>query len=377
MSSRVIHIVESLGNGATENWLLRMLSHARSLGSTDRWSFYCTLPTVGSKERQAIELGASVIVSPVAISKPAHFASALRNELAKGGYEVMHSHHDLISGFYLAATLGIPLRRRIVHVHNAGDAIPTGNRVKQLLYTPLLRRTTLALADRIVGVSNHTLDTFLGGRPRRPERDWVRYCGVDARPFLQPPPDRREFRRSLGLPGDANIMLFAGRLVPEKNPAFTLDVLFEMRRLDASAVAVFAGSGSEEETILARAQALGLKDHIRFLGWRDDIASIMRCADWFMLPSPERPMEGFGLAVVEAQLAGLRLLVSHGIPDDPLLPTAVYRRLSLKDAPEKWSKAAFKMLHESAPCCGAALAALRQSPMDMDFSLRELLGLYQ
>jgi glycosyltransferase involved in cell wall biosynthesis len=377
MNSRTIHIVESLGQGATEKWLLRMLSHARARDEPVEWSFYCTLPGAGGKEKEALDLGAEVIISPTSIGSHLHFASALRNEIAKRKYDVLHSHHDLLSGIYLSAALGVPLRRRIVHVHNAGEALPTGSRAKQLFYKPLLRRATLALADCVVGVSEHTLDTFLAGRPRRPQRDLVRYCGVDASPFIGPAPDRGEFRRSLAFPDDAKIMLFAGRMVPEKNPVFVIDVLAELRRLDDRAVVVFAGTGSQEEEVLERANALGLGDHIRLLGWRDDVASIMRCADWFILPSPEWPMEGFGLAVVEAQLAGLRLLLSRGIPSDPLLPTAAYRRLSLRDAPEQWSNSAFQMLREPAPSAAAALNALRQSPLDMDYALKALLGLYQ
>jgi len=79
---------------------------------------------------------------------------------------------------------------------------------------------------------------------------------------------------------------------------------------------------------------LGLGAAFRHLGWRNDVPEIMRCCDWFILPHPEHPMEGFGLAVVEAQLAGLRMLISTGVPDDPLLPTASCARLPSPPAPK-------------------------------------------
>ena len=83
---------------------------------------------------------------------------------------------------------------------------------------------------------------------------------------------------------------------------------------------------------------------MRLLGWRDDLPEIMSCSDWFILPHPEHPVEGFGLAVVEAQLAGLRMLLSRGIPDDPLLSTASFRRLALSEGPKVWAKAAMELL---------------------------------
>jgi hypothetical protein len=38
---KVIHIVENLDLGAVENWLVRMLRHARAAGIGVDWTFYC------------------------------------------------------------------------------------------------------------------------------------------------------------------------------------------------------------------------------------------------------------------------------------------------------------------------------------------------
>ena len=102
-------------------------------------------------------------------------------------------------------------------------------------------------------------------------------------------------------------------MVPEKNPVFTVEVLAELRGMDPRAVAVFAGAGSQERAVLKRARELGIENSVRMVGWRNDLPEIMSCSDWFILPHPEYPVEGFGLAVVEAQLAGLRMLLSRGI----------------------------------------------------------------
>jgi glycosyltransferase involved in cell wall biosynthesis len=233
------------------------------------------------------------------------------------------------------------------------------------------------MADLIVGISNHTIDTFLGGRSRRPGRDLVHYYGVDSTMFQNVAADRSGFRRQSDLPDDALILLFGGRLVPEKNPVFAVDVLANLRCIEPRAVAVFAGAGSLEPNIVARARKLGVENSVRLLGWRNDLPEIMSCSDWFILPHPEHPAEGFGLAVVEAQLAGLRMLLSRGIPDDPLLSTARFRRLALSVGPEQWARAAMELLNSPAPSRADALAALRESPMDMDRALDALLGLYR
>lgn len=373
---RVLHIVENLDRGAVENWLVRMLRHARRAGQAPDWTFYCTLGRPGALDAEARSLGARIVYSPVPISSKAAFMRAMRNEIRHGGYDVIHAHHDLVSGLYLLAAAGLPVRRRLNHTHNADEIVLTSNPLKQALLREPLRRAGLLLSDRILSNSNHTLDTYLGGRARREGRDIVHYYGVDPAPFRDIRIERAAFRRELGLAEDALVLVFGGRLVPEKNPVFAVDVLAALRAREPRAVLVYAGAGSEEADIIPRALALGVKDSVRLLGWRGDLPYVMAQGDWFILPRPEQPMEGFGLAVLEAQLAGLRMLLSKGIPDDPLLPTASYRRLGLAESPQVWADAALALLAEPPPSREAALAALARSPFDMDTALAHLNALH-
>lgn len=373
---RVLHVVENLNRGAVENWLVRMLRHARIRGTEIDWSFYCALPQPGALDSETAALGARVLTSPVRIGRKAPFVRALRAVLHDGRFDVLHCHHDIVSAVYLLASIGMPIGRRIVHVHNADENVLTPSPLKQMLLREPMRRVCLGMADRIVGISNITLDTFLAGRARRLGRDVVHYYGIDPSAFRATTTDRAAFRRAFGLAEDARIVLFAGRVVPEKNPLFALDVLAEMRRLDASVAGVFVGAGSLEGALAARAAELGIEGSFRMLGWRNDVPDIMCCCDWFILPRPEEPMEGFGIAVVEAQLAGLRLLLSRGIADDPLLPAAHVRRLALAAGAEAWAKAAIDLLDEPAPSRSETFAALKRSPMDMDTALDNLLAIH-
>lgn len=374
---RVLHVVERLDKGSVETWLLRMATHAAHRGIPLDWTFYCAAPGAGEKDAQAAALGLRVVHSPEPRARKLAFMGALRAELDRGRYDVLHAHHDLVSGMYLAASLGAPVRRRIVHVHNADEDVLTASSLKIAMLRPTLRRTCLALADMIVANSRHTLAEFLKGRAPRPGRDRVHYLGIDASSFSEVPTDRATLRRKLGLPTNAPLLLFAGRMTPEKNPVFAVDVLAAIRAKLPAARGVFAGVGSLEAAVRQRAVELGQQESIQLLGWREDVSALMVASDWFILPHPETPVEGFGIAVVEAQLAGLRLLVSRGVLDDPLLPTAVVRRLSLEAPPHVWAEAAIEMWRDPAPARSRALEAHAVSPMDMDRSLDDLLSLYR
>jgi glycosyltransferase involved in cell wall biosynthesis len=376
MTPKVLHVVGVLDRWSVETWLLQLMAHAARRGQPLDWTFYCASGQPGARDCEARALGARVVRSPVPIGHKLAFAKALRAEVTSGGYDVLHSHHDLISGVYLLATAGLRTPKRIVHVHNLDEAVLTPSPLKQAVLRPALRRVCLTMADQIVANSEPSLTAFLAGRRRDPRRHGVHYVAIDPVRFIAARLDRAAFRRSLGLSEDAPILLFAGRITPEKNPVFAVDVLAAIRRRMPQAVAVFAGAGSLEAEVQARATELGQADAIRMIGWRDDVAEVMSACDWFILPHPHHPAEGFGVAVVEAQLAGLRLLVSLGVSDAPILPGAAWRRLSLDDGAEAWAEAAAQLWNQPAPSRDAAVAALAASPMDLDRALGDMLALH-
>jgi glycosyltransferase involved in cell wall biosynthesis len=376
LTPRVLHVVEALERGAVESWLLRLLAHATGRGEPLDWTFYAALPRPGARDGEARSLGARVVRSPVPIGDKVTFARALRAEVASGRYDVLHFHHDLISGVYLLATAGFPAPARLVHVHNLDESVLTPSAAKQAVLRPFLRRVCLTLSDRIVANSDHALEAFLAGRRRDAVRHRVHSYAIDPAPFVAARGDRVAFRRALDLPKAAPILLFAGRVTPEKNPLFAVDVLAALQRRLPDAALVFAGAGDLEDGVRDRAAALGLAASVRLIGWRADVAEVMSACDWFILPRPHHPAEGFGMAVVEAQLAGMRLLLSRGVSDAPILPGAAWRRLSLDDGAEAWAEAATALWRELAPSRTSALAALRASPMDLDHGLDDLLGLY-
>jgi glycosyltransferase involved in cell wall biosynthesis len=375
---KVIHIVEKLDRGAVEKWLVRMLRAGVTRGWALDWTFYCVLGEKGALDDEAASAGARVVYSSVPLTRKVAFMSALRRTLREHPYEVMHCHHDLVSAIYLASSAGLSIRKRIVHVHNADEALPTPNIVKAALSRPILRMVCLSMADTVVGISNHTLEKFLAGRRKRPKRDVVHYYGIDSALSIEASriANRAAFRASMNLPENALILLFAGRMTPEKNPVMAVDILAALRRLEPRAHGIFVGTGSLQGAVQRRAKELDVATAIHLLGWRDDLSTIMAVSDWFVLPRPEDPMEGFGLVVVEAQLAGLRLLLSQGVPNDAILPTASFRKLSLSAGAGIWAQAAVALMNERTPSCDAAIADLRASPMDMDFALAELRELY-
>jgi len=372
---RVLHIVESIGNGAVENWLMRMAAFAKAKGIAIDWTFYCQLSIGSKQEDRARALGIKLIRSPVPISSKILFLKALREVLSSGGYQVLHSHHDIISGFYFFAATGLDLKK-IVHVHNAYLGVLTDNPLKKALYRRALHLACFGMSDLVVANSSYALNSFLLGRASRYGLDLVHYLGVDPSRFEQALSSRIRLRRELSIDPSAVVFLFAARLSSEKNPLFALAVFAELKKVDPCAVAIFAGSGGLATTLYDQVHKLGLESSVFMIGWSERVPEIMCASDIFILPASECPVEAFGLAVVEAQLAGLRLLLSNGVLDDPLLPSAAFRRLPLAESPNLWARAAIDLLEAPAPSPAVARDQLQSSPMNMDSALDHLLALY-
>ena len=247
-----------------------------------------------------------------------------------------------------------------MHVHNLDESVLTPSPLKQAVLRPALRRMCLTMADQIVANSEHVA-RHLPGRPaaRPAPPPGAALSRVDPARFAAARADRGGFRRALGLAEDAPILLFAGRMTPEKNPVFAVDVLAALRRRMPQAVGRLRRLGQPGGRRAGpRGRARPGATRSGLIGWRDDVAEVMSAGDWFILPHPHHPAEGFGIAVVEAQLAGLRLLLSLGVSDAPILPGAAWRRLSLDDGADAWAEAAVQLWTEPAPSRETAAAAL-------------------
>jgi glycosyltransferase involved in cell wall biosynthesis len=117
--------------------------------------------------------------------------------------------------------------------------------------------------------------------------------------------DRTETRRRFDLPLRQPLLLNVGRLVEQKNQ----DVLIRALACLPQAHLVLAGAGLDGEAFRELAVTLGVDDRLHMLGALadEDIADLYAAADLFVFPST---WETFGLAAVEAAMAGMPMVVA-------------------------------------------------------------------
>jgi glycosyltransferase involved in cell wall biosynthesis len=99
-------------------------------------------------------------------------------------------------------------------------------------------------------------------------------------------------------------ILFAGRLIREKNVDVLLEAVDWLRNSLPDVKCCIIGDGPEKERLLICASERNLLDNVKFLGFLDydEVIARMKSAKVFALPSCR---EGFGMVVIEAFACGL------------------------------------------------------------------------
>ena len=148
-----------------------------------------------------------------------------------------------------------------------------------------------------------------------PRGVWIRPMGVDVEHFS---PNKRslELRRQL-LGGSDNprntfLLLYVGRLAPEKNLELLVATMAELEKERQDFRLVLAGDGIAREVLehAAQAQAAGKVIFLGHVADREELARLYASCDLFVHPNPEEP---FGIAPLEAMASGLPLIApDHG-----------------------------------------------------------------
>lgn len=371
---RIINIVENLDKGAVENWLVNAFLESRKIKPDWKWTFYCILGRRGRLDTIVEEAGGTIIYSPYTVSNKIPFLKNLRHTLKKGKYDIIHSHHDFLSGFYLIASIGIPFKKRILHIHNTDKALPVGNSFLHNLLLKPLKKIAIHFSDIIIGISANTLNDFVAGVNIGKRKKQLLYYGVR----MSPPKDDYFLRDELGIPSDAMIMLFVGRMNEQKNPAFVIEILRELHTNRNDVYAVFVGKGTEEKIVQQKSREYNLESFVHLLGWRNDTAAIMADSNVFVFPRIESPKEGLGLVVVEAQVAGLPMILSYGIVEDAIEIKELAHFISLNDNSREWALKVLEILNAPPVISRVdAYTIMKQSKFDLTKATGNLLSLYE
>lgn len=122
-----------------------------------------------------------------------------------------------------------------------------------------------------------------------------------------PATSREQFCDELGLPAETRLVGFAGRLAKQKRIPDMLWAAQVLRQAVPNTCFVIIGDGPERDELQIRAEQVEVVRFCRFLGHREDAASLLHHLDVFWLASE---YEGMSNSLMEAMACGKPVVVS-------------------------------------------------------------------
>lgn len=153
---------------------------------------------------------------------------------------------------------------------------------------------------------------------------------------FKPTKPKAQIRRNLGIPQDAFVLGHVGRLNPVKNQSFLIKIAAHIRKYhNPNTWLLLAGDGADRTKLEHEIFQSDLQHCALILSYRTDVPDLLSAMDRFVFPSIS---EGLGIAVIEAQAAGVPCIVSAAVPQTVQISNLITFK-SLQDSLSSWAQA--------------------------------------
>ena len=323
---RVLQVVTSMNRGGLETMIM---NYYRKIDKTRvQFDFLEHRDFKSDYTDEILSMGGNIYKVPRQNPLSSSYKKALKDFFEEHKeYKIVHSHIDCMSADPLAAAKRAGIETRIAHSHNS-------NQTKDLKYPlkMICKKRIPNEATDLFACGKSAGEFMYDGKPFT-----IMNNAIDTEAYAFDMDNRIELRKEIlegtGLSSDALIVGHVGRLEPQKNHDFLIDIFSEIKKLHEDSILVLAGTGSLESRLKNKVDKLGLKDSVQFLGIRDDIPKLLMAMDVFLFPSL---FEGLPLTVVEAEASGLPIIMSDVITEETVLTDKVIR-MSLLKGKKEWA----------------------------------------
>ena len=286
-------------------------------------------------------------------------------------YDTIHMNiFHAISFIYAIPALKNGVKRRIAHSHNTKIGKCRSYPLKKILHW--FFRSWLYIIFTDFWACSDSAAKFMFPKKILSSNKWyLMPNGIDTERFTFNSKDRERIRSQLNVE-NKTLLINIGRLCEQKNQMFLLDVLNELMERGYDCVLLLIGEGEMLSDLKSRTENLFLTDRVIFYGTTIKVEDMLSAGDVFMFPSI---FEGFGIAALEAQAAGLPVICSEHIPKETYI-TENIRTIPLKEGASKWADAAVSALKHPAQR-GKAAGAVKIKDFDIKEAAAKIEAYYR
>ena len=300
----------------------------------------------GMLGQKLISMGARCFkLPPKHLGIKAH-CDALRALLTEHHYDAVHVHGADTAYVSLRVAKRCGVKIRIAHSHSAAKNKTLNQRLRlaaSAILNPIYA-TDLLACGRLAG------ERCYGKLNTKRKMFTVLPNAIDTERFAFDPAARERVRRELGV-SDKYVIGMVGRLSPQKNIPFALNVIRALHERVPDSALLVVGVGEQQKELERTIEENSMADYVRLLGKHADVENYYQAFDLLLMPSL---YEGFPVVGVEAMASGLPIVLSDTITDELNFGDDVYF-LPLGNAAQ-WAT----LLQELRPKTDPALRTQRQ-----------------
>lgn len=209
----------------------------------------------------------------------------------------------------------------IAHSHS----ISSGKGIKAIIKN-ILQYKIRHIADYFIGCSTKANEWLFGKKIADSDKCIILKNGIDMEKFFFNKDIRRNIRNKLSLSNEDILLGHVGRFSPEKNHEFIVELFSELNKKNNNYKLLLIGDGPEKEKIINKYKTKKFMSDIILLDPVSNVCDYLQAMDVFLMPSK---YEGLGMALIEAQISGLKCVVSNNVPtESKIINSTVFLELN-------------------------------------------------
>lgn len=280
--------------------------------------------------------GGKCVQLPSIHREPKKMVSLLVDSIKTGNYDVMHCHVYGYRGVVFKA-LGkwYGIKHIIIHAHASDEE----NKSKfHKLQTSLNRICNLLFANHYFTCSTIAAEYQYGKKFCKKHKIVTMSNSVETEKFCIDIDsiEKERYYRKLKISEENLVLIHVGRFYNQKNHNFLIDVVRAVKKAFPNVIILLVGTGELQDNIKTKVEKYNIQNNVRFLNEREDVNKLLQLADVFVLPSF---FEGLPVVGIEAQAAGLPLLVADTVTTEVDMDMGLVEFLPIDKGVEIWKTA--------------------------------------
>lgn len=298
--------------------------------------------------------------------------SVIRILQENGPYIAIHSHVNIQNGIVLRAARKAGIQKRISHSHDTSGKGAKGIKYIWEKYKEYLIKEN---ATEFLACSTEA-GNYLYGDNFFSRVGKVIPNGIDLSTFISGNRKQSKLYKEFNIPENAYpIIGNITRFESKKNPRFTVQVFNKLLCKYPTAVLILGGpDGGQLREIKELVEKLEIKNQVRFIGRRTDIADCLKIIDIYLFPSL---YEGLPIAYLEAQASGCFCVAATTVSPDSTIVDSSVIRLDLESGDMFWSEQIANAFNQwEKPDRASILYCFKQKGFEIGSAHKHLIEVY-